>query len=396
MQRQLAIILLAAMLSGCAQLQILKELYSSAEELITGSDNAEPPKELAEEFEPKDRMTVVWRTKVGKGYEGQVLNLLPAVTESTVYAADRKGEVVSINRVTGDEVWSVETALELSAGPVIVGDKLLFGTRNAELVALNLADGGLLWKTALSSEILALPKARRNMIIVRTSDGRVFGVEQVSGAIHWNHERSIPALSVRGLGTPGLTDDLVLDGFGSTKLVALGLVDGKIAWESTVAVPHGRSEVERLVELNAEPLIKDDLVYVTGFQAGISAVSLKDGEVLWRQAQVYSSQGLVSNRRSLFLTDASSDVWQLDITNGADLWKQGDLHQRRLTMPALIRNRLIVGDYEGYLHALSIDDGSLTGRLEVDSKPILATPVVYKDMLYIYTTGGVLAAVSID
>ena len=396
MRRQLTIALLALMLSGCAQFQVVKELFTSVEGLISGTDNAEPPKELSEDFEPRDRMTVAWRAKIGKGYEDQVLNLVPAVTESTVYAADRKGEVVSINRMTGDEVWSVTTALELSAGPVIAGDKLLFGTRNAELVALNLADGALLWKTAVSSEILALPKARRNVIVVRTSDGRVFGLDQSSGAIRWNYERNIPALSVRGLGTPALTDDLVLDGFGSTKLVALGLMDGKVMWESTVAVPHGRSEVERLVELNAEPFVKDDLVYVTGFQAGVSALSLRDGEVLWRQAQVYSSQGLVSNRRSLFLSDSSSDIWQLDINNGADLWKQADLHQRRLTEPSLIRNRLVVGDFEGYLHALSIDDGSLTGRLEIDSKPILATPVVYKDMIYVYTTGGVLAAVSID
>jgi outer membrane protein assembly factor BamB len=105
---------------------------------------------------------------------------------------------------------------------------------------------------------------------------------------------------------------------------------------------------------------------------------------------------LTAGRRSLFISDAGSDVWQLDLRNGGDQWKQDALHQRRLTVPALIRNRLVIGDFEGYLHALSADDGSLVGRLQIDDEPVRATPVVYDETLYVYTSGGVLAAIGID
>jgi outer membrane protein assembly factor BamB len=278
----------------------------------------------------------------------------------------------------------------------VAGDKLLFGTSNAELIALSLADGSLQWKAVLTSEVLSLPRVRKNMVIVRTSDGRLAGLDLASGGVRWTHERSIPPLSVRGLGSPALTDDLVLDGFGGGKLIALGLLDGKPVWDTTVATPHGRSEVERLVELNADPLIRNDTVYVSGFQAGVSALNLQDGEMLWTQASVYSSHGLSAGRRSLFISDTNSDVWQLDISNGADMWKQSDLHQRRLTIPVPVKNRLVVGDFEGYLHVLSTDDGRLMGRLEVDDTPILAAPVIYNDVIYVYTTGGVLSALGMD
>jgi outer membrane protein assembly factor BamB len=148
--------------------------------------------------------------------------------------------------------------------------------------------------------------------------------------------------------------------------------------------------------MDADPLVKGDTVYVSGYQAGVAAVSVKDGDVMWRQEQVFSTHGMAADRRSLFLSDASSDVWQLDMRNGADLWKQTELHQRRLTVPALLKDRLVVGDLEGYLHVLSKDDGSLLGRAQLDDEPIRAAPVVFDDVLYVYTGGGVLAAVAME
>lgn len=393
---RLALALLASLwLAGCSQLGAFEDLGNSIQGLISGNDNAEPPREL-EPLEPSVNMTVLWKASVGKGYDDQVVNLVPAVTASTVYVADRRGLVQAHNRQDGERLWAAETRLELSAGPVVAGDKLLLGTSNAELIAISLVDGTLVWKSTLSSEILALPRVAHQRVVIRTSDGRLAGVDLNNGAIRWTHDRSIPPLSVRSLGSPTIAGDLVLDGFGGGKLIALNVADGKLVWETTAAIPHGRSEVERLVELDADPLVKDDTVYITGFQGGVTAVNLNDGDILWRQTTVSSSHGLAAGRRSLYISDASSDVWQLDLRNGADLWKQDALHQRRLTVPALIRKRLVVGDFEGYLHALSADDGSLVGRLQVDDTPVRAAPVVDSETLFVYTAGGVLAAIGID
>ena len=388
-------LLLPLLLSGCSQFDAVKDLASSVQGLITGTDNSEPPRELTP-LEPLANMAVLWKTTVGKGYDEQIVNLVPAVAAGTLYVADRRGLVEAHNRQDGEKTWAAETGLELSAGPVVAGDKLLLGTSNAELVAISITDGHLIWKSSLSSEILALPRIGRQTVVVRTSDGRLVGLDLNNGGRKWAHERSIPPLSVRSLGSPTIVGDLVLDGFGGGKLVALSLGDGKPVWETTAAIPHGRSEVERMVELDADPLVKDDTVFITGFQGGITAVNLRDGDVQWQQKTLYSSHGMAAGRRSLFISDGNSDVWQVDIRNGGDMWKQDALHQRRLTVPALIRNRVVVGDFEGYLHALSADDGSLVGRLQIDDEPIRATPVVQQDTIYVYTSGGVLAAVNID
>jgi outer membrane protein assembly factor BamB len=390
------LLLAALLLGGCAQFDAVKDLATSVQGLISGTDNAEPPNELKPLENPSAKLTVLWDASIGKGYDDQVVNLVPAVTEEAVFAADRKGEVQSRSRLKGEKLWEVDTELALSAGPVIAGDKLLLGGSNGELVALSGADGALVWKAVLSSEILALPQVKGNTVIVRTSDGRITALDAKTGGTRWAYERTVPPLSVRSLGSPAIAGDLVLDGFGGGKLIALGLDDGKPVWEATAAIPHGRSEIERLVEMDADPLVKGDMVYVSGYQAGVAAVGLKDGEVMWRQANVSTSHGLAADRRSLFVSDSGSDVWQLDTRTGADLWKQAELHQRRLTVPALVKNRLVVGDLEGYLHALSTEDGSIVGRLEVDDDPIWAAPVIYDDVIYVYTGGGVLAAVTLE
>ncbi|MGZ8217622.1 outer membrane protein assembly factor BamB [Methylomagnum sp.] len=397
MRLRLPLLLLgAALLAGCAEFGAVQELYSSVQGLIGGADNAEPPNEL-KPLEPSVKLTVLWDETIGDGYDGQAVNLVPAVTEDKVFAADRKGTVQAHGRARGEKLWSVDLDMPFSAGPVVAGDNVLLGTSNGELVALSGADGSMVWKAGLSSEILALPQVKRGTVIVRTSDGRITALEETSGGTRWSYERTVPPLSVRGLGSPAIAGDLVLDGFGGGKLIALALKDGKAAWETTVAVPHGRSEIERLVEMDADPLVKGDTAYVSGYQAGVAAVSLSDGDVLWREGKVFSAHGMAGDRRSLFLSDASSDVWQLDTRSGADLWKQAELHQRRLTVPVLFKDRyVVVGDFEGYLHVLSKDDGSLVGRVQVGDEPIRVAPVEFGDILYVYTEGGVLAAVAME
>jgi outer membrane protein assembly factor BamB len=395
MRRILLLLCCLAAFNGCAGLDTLKDAYEGLGDYFGGKDNAEPPAELKDQEFPH-KLAVLWKESVGKGLDEQDINLVPAVTEAAVFAADRRGLVRAYNRLTGDRLWETDAELAFSAGPTVGRDKLVLGTSNAEVAAYNAADGALLWKTTVSSEVLAQPRIEGGVVVIRSSDGRITALDEKTGATQWTFERSAPILAVRSRGAPIIVEDLVIDGYGGGKLSALQIKDGKPAWEATVAIPHGRSEIERLVDLDSNPAVRGSTLYVSGYQAGIAAVSVGDGDVQWREDKVSSHTGLVLHRRTLFLTDANSDVWQVDTRDGGDLWKQAELHQRRMTAPAVIKNLLVVGDFEGYLHLLAQDDGSLQGRLQLDGSPIEAAPVVFDDVIYVYTSAGTLAAVSVD
>lgn len=394
MRRLLSLLLLAALLSGCAGLGALKEGFSGLTELFDTSEPVDPPAELGE-IAPTLSVRTLWDQDIGKGYDGQYVNLRPAVDAARVFIADRRGYLAAFDRSTGTELWSTELELTLTAGPT-VGQNVIVASNNGDVVAVNPDNGEIAWRTTATSEVLAFPQIARGRVLIRSNDGRVAALDEKSGATLWTHERGVPPLAVRSRGAPVLAGDLILDGYASGKLLALRFEDGKQEWEAVIAIPHGRSEIERLVDIDSTPVIKGDTAYVSGYQGGIASVGLSNGEVQWRRENLSTPTGLSADRRFLYLTDPVSDVWQLDMGSGGDLWKQTALHQRHLTTPVPVRDYLVVGDMEGYLHFLSKEDGSIAARIQIDDTAIEAPPVVFADVVYAYSVGGTLAAVSLD
>jgi outer membrane protein assembly factor BamB len=288
--------------------------------------------------------------------------------------------------------WETEAEVNFSGGPGIGKGTVILGTNNAEVLALNSEDGQLLWKTSVSSEVLSVPVIANNTVIIRSTDGGIFALDEKTGHKIWNYESSIPALSVRGSGSPVITDEHVIGGNDNGKIMALRLSDGKFVWETSVAIPKGRSEVERLVDLDVDPIVAGGNIYIASYRGGVAAISETDGEAVWRNEEVSTHTGMSNDWRYLYLSDSLSDVWQLDQRNGSSLWKQKDLHQRKLTAPANYGNYVVVGDFEGYVHWLANSDGRQLGRIQVSDGPIDAKPVVVDDTVYVYAKDGTLAA----
>ncbi len=390
MQRILALIFIFG-LSGCATLTNMSDAVG---DLFKDSDNSEPPAELTE-YQPEIKLQVLWDESDGVGTDELALNLVPAVAEGRVIIADHDGLIQARSLIDGELFWEVETDLPISAGPVIDGDLLFVGTSKADVLALNTRTGEAVWKHRLSSEVMALPVVVADKLIVRSADGYDVALNRAEGKEIWSIQHSIPALSVRGEGAAVVVGDLVVIGYANGKLIGINSADGAHVWETSIAIPRGRSEIDRLTDINGTPVLSDDIVFVSSYKSGVNAVTPIDGEILWVNESISAYHGLSADYSYLYLSDASSDVWQLDQRNGASYWKQTDLHQRRLSVPAIYGEYVVVGDFEGYLHWLSKTDGRLLGRIEITDEPIVAPPVVVEDMLYVYASDGTLAAVKV-
>lgn len=388
-----SLVLLALLLTGCGTLQ--ESVTGMVFDLLEGKDNEEAPAALTV-IEPEVKIKQLWHHSVGVGYDGRLVKLVPAVADGKVVAADREGLVQAFDAKSGDRLWKVKTKLPISGGPGRGSKAVLLGTSDAKVVALGLDDGSTLWSAKVSSEVLAIPRSGRGIVIVRTVDGRMTALNELGGEVLWTFERTMPALSLRGTAAPAIMDDLVIGGYDSGKLVALQLQDGKQLWETSIAMPRGRTELERLVDLDADPVVADGVAYVAGFQSGVSAVSLRDGEVLWRREELSSFAGFSADRRYLYLTDEQSNLWELDQRNGAALWKQTELRRRKLTAPVPYDRYIVVGDLEGYVHWLSQDDARQLGRVRVTKAAIEAAPVVVDGIVYVYASDGTLAALTLE
>jgi len=379
-------------LSGCAAIETTSELVTGVTSyFLGGEDNVDPPAEL-KEFEAEIELEVLWDESVGVGTDGRFLNLDLVVSYGKVLAADRDGLVQARDVNTGKLIWEAETEFQFSAGPGAGDGAVVFATSNAEVVAFSIETGEQLWMSSVSSEVLANPVIANNRVIIRTTDGRMIALSEEDGSTLWTFERSVPALSIRGTGTPIIVGDMVIAGFANGKLLALRLSDGKNSWETSVAIPSGRSEIERLVDLDVDPIEADGVIFISSYQGGTSAVLEIDGDVLWRNENVSSYSGLSNDWRYLYVSDSKSHVWQLDQGNGASLWKQEALYNRTLTTPVAYEDYVVVGDFDGYLHWLAISDGRQLGRIKVADAAIDANPVVVNNIVYTYSKDGTLTA----
>jgi outer membrane protein assembly factor BamB len=200
---------------------------------------------------------------------------------------------------------------------------------------------------------------------VQTIDEGVSVYDTVTGKKIWVYTRTGPKLTLRGTSAPLVVGDKVLAGFSDGRLVGLNLATGELLWETTIAAPHGRTDLERLVDIDGLFQAADGIVYVSSFQGRVAAVTVSDGSVLWAR-DMSSYVGLAIGLNQVFVTDSESKVWALDGRTGATLWRQDNLTGRELSTPAVIGNSVVVADYDGFVHWLSHDDGQFVARNNLD------------------------------
>lgn len=389
------VVLIVLILAGCTSVESIGEGISGITDyFLGGEDNTDPPNPLVE-YEPEIEPEVLWKESVGVGADEKSLKLVPAVGTDKVIAADREGLVEARTLTEGELIWDVDTEFSFSGGPGLGAGTVILGTSDAHVVALNSENGDKLWDVSVSSEVLSVPVISKGIVVVCTIDGSIIALNEKTGEKLWNYVRSVPALSIRGSGSPIIVEGNVISGEDNGKLMALRLTDGKFSWETSVVLPKGRSEIDRLVDLDADPIESGGVIYVVSYHGGIGAVSELDGDVLWRKEDISSSSGLSVDNDYLYLADSESHVMQLDHRTGSPLWKQKDLQNRRLTAPVAHQKYVVTGDFEGYVHWLSTVDGRQLARVQITKAPIDARPVVVDNTVYVYANDGTLAALRV-
>jgi outer membrane protein assembly factor BamB len=374
--RIVCLVAMVAMLGGCG--------------LFGGDEEEDPPAELVK-FKSTLKIKKAWSSGVGDGAEHLRLALEPATDGSRIYVGDHDGQISAFDAVKGNRIWRVKTKLALSAGPAVNATAAVFGSSDGDVIALDIRDGHELWRTSVSSEVLASPAVTSSLALVRTVDGRLVALSLEDGSELWFVQQSVPRLSVRGTGAPVVDDRMVICGFDNGKLAAYELGDGSMIWDLMLAPPSGRTEVDRLSDLNSTIRIVGDDIYVVGYQSSLSAVAIESGQVLWSR-DISSHTGVGIDFNNLYISGESSKLFAVSRRSGRELWQMETLLNRDITGPTTYRSSVVVGDFNGYLHWFDATTGELQARVRAGSDRISAPPLVINEILYVLTDGGKLYA----
>jgi len=377
--RWLLVISLIALNQGCS--------------LFGGDDEDESllPAELIEFTETVD-VDQRWKVSVGKGHEGLGIALNPTTDGETVYAASFNGNVIAINAKTGRKVWKQSFDFSFTAGPTYKDGTLVLGTNNGELINIDSMTGEILWTTTVSSEILAPVAIKNDQIFVRSVDGNLAAFLSDNGSLMWTANHKVPRLSLRGTTSPEIFANAVLSGFDDGKVSAYDLVDGSLLWETMLTPPGGRTEIEKVNDIDAPMTIVGNELYVGSYQGALAALALESGDIIWlTEASIYA--GMAVDENAVFVSEADGSVMALSRFTGREIWKQENLLNRYPSAPVIVGDSIIIGDLEGYLHWLDKESGETQQRISIGRDKISSVPLVMKDTIIVQTDGGNLVSV---
>ena len=374
----LFVLMLCTVLQGCSKL----------DDYMLGKDNTPKPKELKETPE-KVKISQNWSTPISKAVKNkEYLRLQPVVSGGIIYTADTTGVVQAVKKSDGSIRWTTPLKHGLVSGPVVSEQFIAVGTNNSSLVLLNKSNGKKLWQAKVSGEILSPPTIAGKKVIAKTIDGKVYAFNAMDGKQLWLTDHGAPSLILKASSSPIVMGNLVLIGFSDGKLDALDMNTGRVVWERSIAYASGPSDIERLVDIDADPIVENNIIYLASYQGYIGALSLTDGQFIWKKpGSVYKN--MVLRGTNLYVTDSQDIVWSINKYNGQVNWKQTALKARILTEPALVKNDLVVGDKTGYLHFIDSQTGEILARSKVSSG-ISISPYVSGKELYVMTDNGML------
>lgn len=354
--------------------------------------DVEPPAELTK-YPAKLRVSKLWSEGVGGGKKQMRLRLGlgPALDGDTVFAASHKGEVIAVALKNGQRRWRKDLKLPLSGGPAAGFGLVVLGASKGQIVALDEATGQERWRAHVNGELLSAAAISEKVMVIRSVDGKLHGFDTGSGKELWSVEQPVPRLSLRGTATPVIAHDMAISGFDNGKVMSVSLTNGDTLWDTALASPHGKTELERLVDVDSTVQVSGDNVYAVGFQGRVAMLALDSGQIWWAH-DMSSYRGLAVRDDTLYVSTAEGAVVALHGRDGSEVWRNEMLKRRGLSMPAVTSTAVAVADFQGYLHWLDRGSGELLARERIAKDRVTNPPVAGDDTVVVLTDGGHLAA----
>lgn len=353
-----------------------------------GKDNSNKPASLPN-IKVKQNLGIVWSANVGTFTNHMSIKDLQAYAyQHRIYTASSDGRVEALDEATGEVLWTQALKKSLVAGPLVYQNKIAVNTDQSSIIVLDKTKGDVVKSISLSNDALAKPLLVDKHLYVKTINGVFYDINIETGNKHWRYAHGAPEIILKSSSSPVQYKQMVLAGFSDGELLGFDMNNGHVVWQQHIAFPSGASDVERLVDIDTNPIVDGDRIYVATYQGQIGAYSIESTQPIW-QRSASTFQDLAIADRVLYMVDSRDTIWAIDKMNGSVLWKQTALKARGLTAPIIWNKQLWVGDRMGVLHGISLKTGRFIGQLSLPGS-IVSAPIVHDGSCFVYTTNGQL------
>ena len=353
-----AILQIVFILSSCSSLQGLK---------FWETDEVDPDeaKELSSYENQKD-ISIIWNLSFDG--ENEIGNFEPGFSSKNLFFADSQGTLSSISLKSGEKEWTTELNF-LASGTAAGFGILVVADVDGNVIALDQKDGSQLWSTNVKGEILSKSVIDTQIVVVKSGSGELIGLNRVTGEIEWSYRSKLPPLTVRGSGSPVLSDDKIFVSFDNGRLGVFDINSGFPLWDGAISYASGTSELDNLIDGDSSPVIEGGLVYTTNYQGNLNIFDIAQKRSVWT-SETSSFYSPVIMRGLLIVAEANSTIKSFSLSSLEESWLNEDYLNRGLSNPVSYKGSLIVGDFEGYIHIVDPLNGKTIGRKKLSRKPI--------------------------
>ncbi len=354
-----------------------------------------PVPTVSNQFTPEK----LWTTSIADGVGRYFSKLKPAYAYDKVFVASRSGLVKALNPEDGKTLWQrdleKDTPARLSGGITPGYNKIFIGSENGQVIALDAESGEIAWTANVEGEVLAAPTTDSNLVMVNTSRGMLVALDQSSGAQKWTISTEVPNLTLRGDSQPVAAGGGVFWGTANGRLAAAVVERGQLIWQQPIGTPQGATEIDRLVDVDASPIVLGPVLYITGFNGQLTAIDLRSGKPAWKR-QYASATDLATDGSRIFVVTQKDHIAAVDARSGTEIWTNDKLENRLLTAPVMIDNYLVVGDSQGYLHWLDANSGEFVAQQLVDDSGFAVAPIEVDGGYVLVTRDGEVKKLTIQ
>ena len=330
-------------------------------------------------FKNEYPISIKWK-KSFKGENG-LGSFKPSFYSGNMLVADPEGDIVSLNPKSGKENWKINLNRALASGVASGFGKLIVSDLNGFVIALDIDTQEIIWEKNIGGEVLSNAVVSASLILVKNSVGELVALSASSGEIKWSFRSQLPALTVRGTGESIIENGIVFSTFDNGRLAAFQLETGFFLWDAPISFVEGSSELENLIDGDSAPVLAKQLIFATNYQGNLTAFDVAQKRPVWNADASSFYSPIVTNNMIMVIQDDGS-ILSFSLANLSPSWTSDEYLRRQLSSGIAYKNLLLIGDLDGYVHAINPMTGITVGRKKVSGNPIMNI-VSFRDFAYV-------------
>tara|TARA_R110000868_G_scaffold190862_1_gene434907 strand:- start:207406 stop:208716 length:1311 start_codon:yes stop_codon:yes gene_type:complete len=341
-----------------------------------------------------------WSKSLGGGSTSERrLFSTPVYEDGAIFASNTKGEIIAVSEEFGKVIWEVEMEGEggenLDYAPgLAVKDGVLYTTlSNGDVYALDAENGEEIWSASLGLPLRSAPSVDEKHVYVIAHNNSFYALDVKTGTLKWTHNGIEEQLAILGGPSAAISSKgVVVVPYSSGEIYALSQNEGRYLWHDALSVNVGADLYSSLVDVEASPVIADDIVYAVNHNGQLSAFDVQNGRRYWSIALSATQMPWVAGSVLYVVTENDEIVcvnrrdglvrWVKDLNGYLD--KDDQSEDIYWAGPVFAGDRLIVASSIGKVLYLDPYEGELKSSVDVD-EPVMLSPIIAAKRLVLFS-----------